>query len=186
MAEAYAKAVDALRAGEADAAAAKLRNDDAVQTASDLETAKNTAVKARDDALAEITKEKLWRSWRYCELGTSVTDADLDGKSNWWELLEGVVEEPSNCIVPAVPGANDGDPDIRGAVTYYFTYADLPNGVETETARWSAHAVHVKAAADEDAASSGTDIGAGTDPRTQAGKVAWLTGSLVAKTFVWQ
>lgn len=116
----------------------------------------------------------LWREWRYCELGAAVAGVALPNAassstaaSNWWggitntSVLSSAAQAagtaPASCTVPAVPGENAGDPNARGAVTYYTLTDAAANGLAAEeldgSKQWTATLVHTTASGLETAES---------------------------------
>lgn len=74
-AAAYVAADKLYQAGLVAQTDAGARVSTAATTLSNLSTAKDNAATAVSAVRAQITKEKLWREWLYCELGASVTGA---------------------------------------------------------------------------------------------------------------
>jgi hypothetical protein len=59
--------------------------DAAVGKAAALLAAKTAADDAVQAVKDQVTKEELWRSWRYCELGAAVSGLALpDPSKGWW------------------------------------------------------------------------------------------------------
>lgn len=103
-----------------------------------MTTAKDTAATAAAAVRTQITKEKLWREWLYCELGGS--PAGVSG--NWWTFSQNtttaaLTNEPASCIVPAVRNAAN-DADVRAAVTYYSSKAVVTAEPDDGSQRWNA------------------------------------------------
>lgn len=179
-AAAYVAADNAYQAGITRQTAATAANTAAQAELSALLTASNNAATAVTTAKSQHAKETLWRQWRYCELGTTVTNAALpDSSKGWWQMLGGTYSttQPASCVVPAVPAATTGN--AREAVTYYVASGaspGLPAESEDGTSKWNAHLVHTTATTAEAATSTFQAF-----TRNKAGEVAWYTGNLRAK-----
>lgn len=72
----------------------------------ELQTASDNAAGAATAARTQAAKEKLWRGWRYCELGAAVTNATEVTAGRWWSNLDSATNTsatlPATCVVPAV------------------------------------------------------------------------------------
>lgn len=79
----------------------------AATTLTDLETAMNTAKNAAEAVRTQVTKEESWRSDLFCELGATVTNADITYDTDrWWSMLTDYNSaaadanvEPTTCVV---------------------------------------------------------------------------------------
>lgn len=92
--------------------------------------ASDNAAAAALAARNQSAKEKLWRGWRYCELGGEVANANLNTANKWWSNLEDATDAvktaaaaPATCVVPAV--TNSAGAEVRPAITYHTNTATI-------------------------------------------------------------
>jgi len=149
----------------------------------ELQQASDNAATAASAASTQSAKEKLWRGWRYCELGAEVTNAVLATAGRWWSNLDGAsassATAPATCVVPAVLDAA-GTTTLRPAITYHTDKVTVATAAaQTDVLKWTAKLVHTEALAAQNVATSFQ-----SQSRTKAGEVAWYSESLRAAEWI--
>jgi hypothetical protein len=125
-----------------------------------LTAAKDNSAAAALAVRDQVSKEKLWREWLYCELGARITDSTAD----WWTFSQNDAiangTAPDSCIVPAVV-ADDGSTEVRAAVTYYTSKATVTAEPDDGSQRWNATVDLATATTAEEASSERSAVDAG-------------------------